>query len=45
MALQRTATREAAAPADLWQRIPLECWVSAFAVILAAGLKLCGVMP
>ncbi len=30
---------------DLWQSIPLELIVSGFAVILAAALKLAGVMP
>lgn len=36
---------EPAAPApDLWQSIPLECILSAVAVLLAAGLKLAGVM-
>ena len=39
-----TRAREAVSR-DLWQSIPLECLVSACAVLLAAGLKLCGVMP
>ncbi|ACB25792.1 hypothetical protein ABID82_002520 [Methylobacterium sp. PvP062] len=34
----------AAATPDLWQSIPLECILSAVAVLLAAGLKLAGLM-
>ncbi|MHB2210434.1 hypothetical protein [Methylobacterium sp. CM6257] len=34
----------AAAPRDLWQSIPLECILSAAAVLLAAGLKLAGLL-
>ncbi len=34
----------AAAAPDLWQSIPLECILSAVAVLLAAGLKLAGLM-
>lgn len=43
--MDRTATRSAAPPRDLWQDVPLECIFSAAAVILAAALKLAGVLP
>ena len=33
-----------AATPDLWQSIPLECILSAVAVLLAAGLKLAGLL-
>ena len=39
------ATRAEVAQQDLWQSIPLECLVCAAAVLLAAGLKLAGLMP
>jgi len=29
---------------DLWQSVPLECILSAVAVLLAAGLKLAGLL-
>jgi hypothetical protein len=35
----------AASTPDLWQSIPLECILSAVAVLLAAGLKLAGLLP
>ncbi|MCJ2135857.1 hypothetical protein MKK69_17660 [Methylobacterium sp. J-026] len=35
----------AAATPDLWQLIPLECILSAAAILLAAGLKLAGLLP
>ncbi|MGH1570097.1 hypothetical protein ACRAWG_04795 [Methylobacterium sp. P31] len=36
---------ESAAPSrDLWQSVPLECILSAAAVLLAAGLKLAGLL-
>ena len=35
----------AAATQDLWQSIPLECILSAVAVLLAAGLALAGLLP
>lgn len=38
------ATREMIAR-DLWQSVPLECFLCAAAIFLAAGLKLAGVMP
>ena len=34
----------AAATPELWQSIPLECILSAAAVLLAAGLKLAGLL-
>lgn len=34
----------AAATPDLWQSIPLECILSAVAVLLAAGFKLAGLL-
>ncbi|GBU18104.1 MULTISPECIES: hypothetical protein [Methylobacterium] len=30
---------------DLWRSVPLECFVCAAAILLAAGLKLTGLMP
>lgn len=30
---------------ELWRSIPLECALSAAAILLAAGLKLAGLMP
>ncbi|GJE26966.1 hypothetical protein [Methylobacterium organophilum] len=44
----RTASqaRRADAPArDLLQHVPLEWAMAAFAIILAAGLKLAGILP
>lgn len=41
----KTAALRRARPHDLWQSIPLECFVCAAAVFLAAGLKLAGLMP
>ncbi len=35
---------EPAATPDLWQSVPLECILSAVAVLLAAGLKLAGLL-
>jgi hypothetical protein len=34
----------ATAAPDLWQSIPLECILSAAAILLAAGLKLAGLL-
>ncbi|GJE12931.1 hypothetical protein FOHLNKBM_3987 [Methylobacterium longum] len=34
-----------AATQDLWQLVPLECILSAVAVLVAAGLKLAGFLP
>ncbi|WP_342110218.1 hypothetical protein [Methylobacterium sp. SI9] len=34
----------AAATSELWQSIPLECILSAAAILLAAGLKLAGLL-
>ena len=34
----------AAATPDLWQSIPLECILSAAAILLAAGLRLAGLL-
>ena len=39
----QSAEPTAAAP-DLWQSIPLECILSAAAILLAAGLKLAGLL-
>ena len=33
-----------AATADLWQSIPFECILGAAAILLAAGLKLAGIL-
>ena len=38
------ATREVLAR-DLWRSIPLDCFLCVIAIILAAGLKLAGLMP
>jgi hypothetical protein len=35
----------AAATQELWQLVPLECILSAAAILLAAGLKLAGLLP
>lgn len=43
--MNRAATREASRLPDLWQHVPLECYVSACAILLAAGLKLAGLLP
>ena len=45
MPVNRVASREASPPREIWQSVPIECFVTAALVILAAGLKLCGVMP
>jgi hypothetical protein len=42
--IAQRAEPSAAAP-ELWQIIPLECILSAAAVLLAAGLKLAGLLP
>ncbi|WP_281276952.1 hypothetical protein [Methylobacterium radiodurans] len=41
----KTAALRRARSHDLWQAVPLECFVCAAAVFLAAGLKLAGFMP
>lgn len=41
--LAQSAESTAATP-DLWQSIPLECILSAAAILLAAGLKLAGLL-
>lgn len=43
--MNRAATREASRLPDLWQYVPLECYVCALAIFVAAGLKLGGVLP
>jgi hypothetical protein len=40
----RSGAREAE-PRELWQHIPLECFVCAAAILLAGGLRLAGLMP
>lgn len=46
--MNEIASRERSVEArsrDIWQSIPLELAMSVFAIILAAGLKVTGVLP